>query len=64
MFCDTDFPVPGNQVWLLVKTQFGDVSSAVSISLFFSCSYIESQLDNSLVNIGIIYLYIMSSLFC
>ena len=52
------------QVWMLVKTQFGDVSSAVSISLFFSCLYIESKLDNSLVNIGIIYLYIMSDLFC
>ena len=35
---------------MLVKTQFGDVSSALYISLFF---YIESNLDNSLTNIDI-----------
>ena len=48
-------------IWMLVKTQFGDVSSALSISLFF---YIESHLDNSLINIGITNLYRMSGLFC
>ena len=39
--CDTGLPSTA-WVWMLVRTQFGDVSSAVSIS-------------NSLINIGIVY---------
>ena len=44
---------------MLVKTQFGEVSSAVSISPFFQCYYTESKLGNSLINIGIVYLCIL-----
>ena len=49
---------------MLVKTQFGDVSSAVSISFFFQYQYTESKPDNLLINTGIIYLYITSGSFC